>query len=63
MKVRELIEKLKEFNQEAEVDVIAHNRKYDFSLCWGGSEGCSKQNTDEASFYVDALCVGEKRAK
>jgi len=45
MKVAELIEKLNEHNQEAEVTVIVHNKKEDFSLVWGGGyEGETKKD-------------------
>lgn len=58
-KVSELIEKLGEFNQEADVDVIALNRKQEFSLCHGGYDGATKENCDSVSFYVDALNQSE----
>ena len=55
MKIKELRDILKEYNQEAEVDVIAHNKKQEFSLCWGGGDGCSREDADEVSFYCDGL--------
>ncbi len=59
LKVAELIEKLKEYNPEAETDVIAMNYSQDFSLSCGGSDGCTKENCDSVSFYVDALNQSE----
>jgi hypothetical protein len=57
MKLHELIEKLKEFNPDAEVSVIAHCREYNFTLTWG--VGCTKKDTDRMALYVDELCTNE----
>ena len=59
MKVKELIESLKTYNQEAEITVIAHCKKYEFDVTVGGSEGTTKDNTKDVGFYVDALCKNE----
>ena len=56
MTVKELIKKLLDYNMEAEVKVIAHCKKYDYSITIGGAEGIEKHNTKEVSFYVDELC-------
>ena len=61
MKIKELISKLNEFNQDAELTVIAHNKAYAFTIAWGGAEGSTKTNTDDVSFYVDELCTNEKK--
>lgn len=61
MKVKELIEKLSTHNQEATVDVIAHNKSFPFSICWGGGgEGERREDAPEVSFYVDDLCESER---
>jgi hypothetical protein len=59
MKVKELINKLLDYNMEAEVKVIAHSKEYDYSITFGGAEGVEKHNTKEVSFYVDELCTNE----
>jgi hypothetical protein len=59
MKVKELIKKLLDYNMEAEVKVIAHCKKYDYSITFGDSEGDEKHNTKDVSFYVDELCTNE----
>ena len=59
MTVKALIEVLKLYNPEAEVDVIAMNKSQVFTLSWGGSEGVSKANCDSVSFYVDSLNKSE----
>ena len=62
MKVKEFIKELETYNQEAEVDVIAHNQSCGFSICFGGlndGEGTPKENTSCVSVYVDSLNSGE----
>lgn len=63
MTIRELIKKLGEYNPEARVDVIAHNRSEEFSIVFGGAEGDTKETTDSVSFYVDQLCDSEQEAE
>ena len=63
MKVKDLFDKLADFNLEAEVNVIAPNQSYDFSICWGGNsdaEGTPKEDTSGVNFYVDELCQSER---
>lgn len=60
MKVKDLIEKLEDCNQYADVNVVAHCKPYDFSLACGNSEGSNWLNADEISFYVDELCTNEQ---
>lgn len=55
MKVKELIEKLNEYNQEAELLVVAHNKVEDYSICFGNSDGCTKQTCENVSLYLDKL--------
>ena len=59
MQVKGLLEELKKFNPEADVNVLAMNRHQDFTLSWGGCEGCTKDNCDSVSLYVDALNQSE----
>ena len=59
MKVKELITELLNFNMEAEMNVIVHNKCEGFSITWGGSDGCSKRDSDNVSLYVDKLNSNE----
>ena len=61
MKVKELIEKLFEFNQEAETGVIVNNYIEAYSITWGGGgEGEIKKDCKGVHFYVDRLCQNER---
>lgn len=61
MTVRDLLAKLREYNPDAEVMVVAHCQSYPFTLAWGGrAEGDTKEKCCEVSFYVDALCADER---
>lgn len=60
MLVKEVIEKLKEYNPEAEMTVIAHNKDFKFTFAFGGGgEGVEKDNAETVSLYVDELCSNE----
>lgn len=59
MIVKELIEELLEYNLDVKIEVVAHCKGYNFSLCCGGSEGCTKKTCDVVSLYVDELCSNE----
>ena len=54
MKVKELRKKLRSYNPESEVDVIANNKRQTFSITYGeGKEGETKQSCRRVSIYVD----------
>ena len=59
MKVHEAITELLKYNQQAELNVVAHHKAYDFTFSYGSSEGCTKQTADSVSLYVDELCQNE----
>jgi hypothetical protein len=59
MKVSELVEQLGNYNPDADVDVIAMNKRQDFSLTYGDCEGATKENCAVVSFYVDELNQSE----
>lgn len=52
MKVKDLIEELKKYNQEAELSVISDYKKQDFSITFGDSEGESKETATSVNFYL-----------
>ena len=53
MKVKELVEKLKEYNQEAKVNVIVDCMPSEFEIWYGSREGCTKENCDCVDISVD----------
>lgn len=55
MTVEDLIDDLGEYNKHAKVSVIAHNREFEFSLSYGGGDGCPADKAKTVSFYVDKL--------
>jgi len=66
MKVNEVIEKLKEYNAEAEVMVMTNNQIHKFSFSFGfkeprpgSKEGCTKDNCEIVYLYVDETCKSE----
>ena len=60
MQVKDLIEKLSEFNPEAETAIIVHNCIETYSITWGGgSEGELKKDCKQVHFYIDRLCQNE----
>lgn len=63
MKVKDLIKELLDYNMEADVSVIAHNKEHDFSISFSGSEGVLKNQTEEVSFYVDELCKNDNQGE
>lgn len=59
MKVKELIKELNKFNGEADIDIIVHCKKEDFSIVWdngGDSITQDKENVISVGLYVDRLC-------
>lgn len=56
MKVRELIEKLNEYNQNADVEICVKGMPQEFEICYGGSEGCTKSSCNEVVFMIGTDC-------
>jgi hypothetical protein len=53
MKVKELIEKLQEFNQDAEVLGIYDYVGYPlYWVSFGGGDGCTKENCDDVHLLL-----------
>lgn len=55
MKLRDLMQQLGLYNQDADVAVVVHNRRESFSISFGDSEGVTKETCNTVGFYVDAL--------
>ena len=53
MKVKELIRKLVEYNQEADIRIIVNNSPRPFEISFGSSEGVTKEDCDNVSFLID----------
>lgn len=56
MKVKGLIKKLNEYNQEADVEICVNGMPQEFEICYGGSEGCTKSSCDEVVFMIGTDC-------
>lgn len=61
MTVKNLIIKLLEYNMDAEVNVVAKNKGFEFSMSYGSSEGVTKKTADNVSFYVDELNTNDEQ--
>jgi hypothetical protein len=57
MTVKELAEKLSEYNQTAEVKIVAHNTMSDFDITFGTSEGCEKDTCD--TVFLDLKTIAD----
>jgi len=51
--VKQFIKKLKRYNPDAKMNVIANNRKQGFSLAFGDNEGVTKKSCLSVSIFVD----------
>jgi len=58
MTVKELVTKLGEYNQSADVKVVVHNIMSDFDITFGTSEGSEKETCDTV-FLNSYLFHGE----
>ena len=62
MTVRELIEELKTFNQDAIV-FIGDNIDNELDISWGGAEGCTKEDCEDVDFNIKGKNNIEKLGK
>lgn len=56
MKVKEVIEKLKEYNPEAKFCIVVNGSDKNYEICFGGAEGVTKENCDSVDFMIDTPC-------
>ena len=56
MKVKDLIEKLNEYNQDAYVEICVNGMPQEFEICYGDSEGCTKSSCNCVAFMVGVAC-------
>lgn len=59
MNIAELVDTLYEYNPTAKVKIIVNGTPMEFSIAYGSSEGCTKENCDSVSLYVDTLNKSE----
>ena len=60
MTVRDLIKKLLDYNQDAQISPLANNKQQPFSVSYGGAEGCKKET---CSFvYIDCDDINQHEA-
>ncbi len=55
MRVRGLIKKLMDYNLDAEIMPVAHNKEQSFSLSFGTSDGCKKESCNKVFIDCDEL--------
>ena len=54
MKVDEIIEKLKRYNQKADIGICVNGMPKEFEICYGTSEGCTPATCDSVDFMIDS---------
>lgn len=52
MTVKEIIDKLGEYNSEAKINVVVDGFERPFKICFGGSEGVIKTNCETVDLMV-----------
>lgn len=56
MTVKEIVDKLGEYNPEAEFNIVVDGFSRPFEVCYGSSEGVTKANCDDVDLMVDDIC-------
>lgn len=59
IKVKDLIERLKRVNPEADFQVIALNYPQEFTFTHGGGDGCTEANCGDFGPYINVLHRGD----
>lgn len=52
MTVKEIIDKLSEYNREAKFNIVVDGFDRPFTVCFGCSEGCTKTNCETVDLTV-----------
>lgn len=55
MTVKEIIDKLSEYNCEAKFNIVVDGFERPFAICFGCSEGCTKTNCETVDLTVDNI--------
>lgn len=56
MTVKEIIDKLGEYNPEAFFNIVVNGLSRPFKVCYGSSEGVTKANCDVVDLMIDDIC-------
>ena len=60
MTVKEIIDKLSEYNLEAKFNIVVDGYVRPYTICFGGAEGVTKANCEAVDLMVDDTSeVGE----
>ena len=59
MKVQELVEKLYEYNPDADVYATINGEPFQFQIYYGTSEGVTKQSCEDVVFSLDKFDTPE----
>ena len=60
MKVKEVIAKLLEYNQEADFEIITDGSNLEFTFVHGTAEGCTKENCSMVGLYLNEIYQNEQ---
>ena len=62
MTVKEIIDKLSEYNREAKFNIVVDGIDKSFTVCFGCSDGCTKTNCETVDLMVGNINdeVGER---
>ena len=55
MTVKEIIDKLSEYNPEAKFNIVVDGLDRPFEICFGNSEGVTKTNCETVDLMVDDI--------
>ena len=55
MTVKEIIDKLSEYNLEAKFNIVVDGLDRPFEICFGNSEGVTKTNCETVDLMVDDI--------
>ena len=55
MTVKEIINKLSEYNLEAEINVVVDGYVKPYTICYGGAEGVTKANCEDVDLLVNDI--------
>ena len=55
MTVKEIIDKLSEYNSEAKINVVVDGYARPFTICFGDSEGVTKTNCETVALMVGGI--------
>ena len=55
MTVKEIIDKLSEYNREAKFNIVVDGIDKPFTVCFGCLDGCTKTNCETVDLMVDTI--------